>query len=196
MAFCTKCGAEAASDDSFCRKCGAARNAGTPEPEAKAVKRPAPRWLKIFAACAVGFFVLTMIIVAVSPEPEKTAATTVATEEPGAFLREPAPTPEAQTATEEPKSGEEIIAEAPANTPEEERAALRAFCSAFRDAPKSDPALREPKNAMEMMLRADQKVAAELNESIDRANIVVTRVASTFGKGIYGPSECAEALRN
>lgn len=31
MAFCTKCGAEAASDDSFCRKCGAPRrNTETP----------------------------------------------------------------------------------------------------------------------------------------------------------------------
>src|SRR5438128_10465484 len=73
MAFCTKCGGDVALDDSFCRKCGAARNAATPEPVPKPAKRSAPRWLKIFAASAVGFFLLTMIIVAVSSEPEKPA---------------------------------------------------------------------------------------------------------------------------
>jgi hypothetical protein len=88
----------------------------------------------------------------------------------------------------------EIIVKAPPNTREEEAAGLRALCGAYRDAPESDPTLKDPANAIRAVTQADQTVATQLNEPFERANIIVTCVAKAFAKGIYGPSDCEQAL--
>jgi hypothetical protein len=74
------------------------------------------------------------------------------------------------------------------NTPAEEAEGLRAFCAIVSE--HGADSFSNPEKAIKEVLEADDRVAAELHEPVERANIVVTRVSSAFGTGRYGPSDC------
>lgn len=74
------------------------------------------------------------------------------------------------------------------NTPAEEAEGLRVFCAIVSE--HGADSFANPVKAIKEVLEADDRVAAELHEPVERANIVVTRVSSAFGSGRYGPSDC------
>jgi hypothetical protein len=86
-------------------------------------------------------------------------------------------------------SGAALIAAAPPNTKDEDLAGVHAFCSVVAVADDKDSSAM-----MEAMIQADTMVEHQLNIPLERANVVVTRVATAFSKGIYGARDCRYAL--
>ncbi len=199
MAFCMKCGNHLGETAAFCGKCGtasvdqtaagAAQGTAETETPAKGKIRLTKKWPFVLIGGLVGIAILASLLP--SPDDQKKPQKKVAGSasikvESGALQRKQ---------PDRAMTGEEIIANASPNTPQEEAAGFRAFCDQARNI-DLNKAAKDMSAMMAFMLRADQEMVDRTGEPLDRANIVVTRVARAFGQQIYGPSDCASALRD
>ena len=155
---------------------------------AKAVLTAKSRWVRFGVPAFIALAVVGAIVGPDNQQPPPAPATMEAGTPP------PVKAPRRKPSDSD-TSGDEIIANAPPNTTEEEAAGLRAFCDQARNTDLKSAA-HDAAAMLKFILRADQEVVDRTGESLERANIVVTRVARAFGEQIYGPWDCASALRD